>query len=166
MRHLGWRYLLVPALSLATLAACAGDGAGPAGPVADPLASHLTPLCLHDDVGPVISNLTATPNVLWPPNHKFVTVVVSFTATDACSAVKEKSIYSITSSEPVDWLGDGHTAPDWTFSGLTAQLRSERSGLNAGRTYYITVRATDEFGNMSFATVTVFVPHDQGKRGR
>ena len=165
MRHIGWRYLLVPALSLATLAGCAADGTGPVGPAAVPLANHTNNPCDHDVTAPTILSVTASPNTLWPPNHKFVTVAVAVSATDNCSAVTS-SIVGISSSEPVDWLGDGHTSPDWTFSGLVAQLRSERSGLNAGRTYTITVRAVDASGNASTSTVTVFVPHDQGKRGR
>ena len=43
-------------------------------------------------------------------------------------------------------------------------LRAERSGKGRARTYTITVRCTDASGNSATKTVTVRVPHDQGKR--
>ena len=166
MKHLVWRSVLVPVLSLAALAACADDGAGPVGPSgSDPLASHTGDVCDHDVTAPVISSLSASPSQLWPPNHKFVPVAVTVAATDNCSAVTS-SIVGVSSSEPVDGLGDGHTQPDWIVTGpLSVLLRSERSGLNAGRTYTLTVQAVDASGNASSGTTTVFVPHDQGRRG-
>jgi hypothetical protein len=45
---------------------------------------------------------------------------------------------------------------------LTLDLRAERSGTGSGRTYTITVVATDSAGNASAPkTVTVFVPRSQ-----
>jgi hypothetical protein len=37
-------------------------------------------LCL----APVITGALATPDVLWPPNHKFVDVTTDYTVTDPC----------------------------------------------------------------------------------
>lgn len=156
------RRLTTPALLLAAaLAACSGDGAGLTGP--DGLADHTTDPCGHDVLAPTISSVSATPNVLWPPNHKMVPVTVAVSASDACSDVASR-IVGVTSDEPVDGLGDGHTAPDWIVTGdLTLLVRSERSGTGDGRVYTVTIDATDESGNVSTAATTILVPHDQGK---
>lgn len=118
--------------------------------------------CSPDQTAPSINSLSATPNVLWPPNHKFVPVSVSWNATDNCSA-PVCSISSVSSNEPVNGLGDGDTSPDWIItSGSTLLLRAERSGLGTGRVYTITVSCRDAAGNVSSQVVTVSVPHDQG----
>jgi len=107
---------------------------------------------------PVITDLLAAPNVLWPPNHKMIPVNVSSATTGGCGAVSCK-IISVSSNEPVD--ADG----DWVITGnLTLDLRAERLGTGTGRTYTITVQCTDGSGNNSTKTVAVTVPHDQGKR--
>src|SRR5207245_2428523 len=36
---------------------------------------------LIECTGPVISSVSASPNVLWPPNHKMVLVAVNYTVT-------------------------------------------------------------------------------------
>jgi len=115
-----------------------------------------------DTIPPVISNVKATPNLLWPPNHKMVAIAVTATATDTCGAATWK-IISITSSEPVNSTGDGNTSPDWEITGAhTAKVRSERSGVTGPRVYTITVQATDLSGNVSQPkTVTVTVPHSK-----
>lgn len=119
--------------------------------------------CSPDMTAPSINTLAASPNVLWPPNHKFVPVTISWSASDNCSAAA-CSISSVTSNEPVNGLGDGDTAPDWIItSGSTLLLRAERSGLGNGRVYTITVSCRDAAGNVSSRTVTVTVPHDQGQ---
>lgn len=157
-----WRALLGSLLVLAAALACSDGGVSRA--VGPRQANDQTSNACNPDVTlPTVSSVTASPNVLWPPNHKFVPVVVAVQATDNCSAVTSK-IVGVTSSEPVDGLGDGHTSPDWIVTGaLTLLVRSERSGLNAGRTYTIMTQTTDAAGNATFGSTTVFVPHDQGK---
>lgn len=163
MKHIGLHSVLVPALALVTVMGCA-DGGGAVGPDG-PLADHTAEACDHDATAPVISSVTASPSQLWPPNHKFVPVAVSVSATDNCSTVSS-SIVTVSSSEPVNGLGDGNTQPDWIVTGpLSVLLRSERSGLNDGRTYTISVQSADAAGNISSGTTTVFVPHDKGKHG-
>jgi hypothetical protein len=46
---------------------------------------------------------------------------------------------------------------------LTLNLQADRSGNGIGRIYTITVQCKDPFNNASIKTVTVRVPHDQGK---
>lgn len=126
---------------------------GPQGALAD---------CDPDIIAPTISAATASPNALWPPNHQMVTVTLDVDATDGCSDPTSR-IISVSSNEPINGLGDGDTAPDWVIAGpLTLQLRSERSGLNSGRIYTITVRTTDDHDNEAINTVSVGVAHDQG----
>jgi len=43
------------------------------------------------------------------------------------------------------------------------RLRAKRLGNGAGRIYTIRVTAKDQYGNSSQKSVTVSVPHDQGK---
>ncbi len=120
-----------------------------------------------DTTPPVISSVSASPNVLWPPNHKMVPVTASVSVTDVCDpAVGSKcQIISVSSNEPVNGPGSGNTAPDWVITGrLTVHLRAERSGTGSGRIYTITVRCTDASGNGSTKTVTVAVPHDLAKK--
>lgn len=93
-----------------------------------------------------------------------VSVNVTATASDNC-AVKKCNIVSVTSNEPVNGLGDGDTAPDWSISGnVTVDLKAERSGPGSSRVYTITVECADSVGNSSTGTVGVTVPHDQGKK--
>ena len=114
-----------------------------------------------DTTPPVIHSASATPNVLWPPNHKLVQVSVSVAATDICSSVSCR-IKTVTANEPIEKPGKGHKSPAWTLTGpLTVQLRAERLGHGSGRTYTITVECTDSFGNAATSNVTVRVPHDQ-----
>jgi hypothetical protein len=115
-----------------------------------------------DTTPPVIGTVTATPNVLWPPNHQMVPVSVSVSMTDICDPAPVCKIVSVSSNEPVDGLGDGDTAPDWEITGnLTVNLRAERAGEGSGRVYTNTVACTDASGNSSTQTVAVTVPHDQ-----
>lgn len=114
-----------------------------------------------DTTPPVILSATATPNVLWPPNHKMVQVSLSVVATDICSSVSCR-IKNVTANEPIEKPGKGHKSPAWTLTGpLTVQLRAERLGHGSGRTYTITVECTDSSGNASTSNVIVRVPHDQ-----
>lgn len=119
-----------------------------------------------DTTPPTIVGITATPNRLWPPNHKMVPVRVAVRATDACGPVVCR-ITGVTSDQPVNGLGDGNTSPDWIINGnLTVKLRAERSGkIKRGRTYAVSIACSDPSGNTSVGEVTVFVPHDQrGKK--
>jgi dTDP-D-glucose 4,6-dehydratase len=93
-----------------------------------------------------------------------INVTVSAHTADSCSSTTWK-ITDVTSNEAVDALGDGHTAPDWIITGdHTIKLRAERSGTSNGRTYTISLQATDSSGNVSGTKqVTVRVPKSQGK---
>ena len=117
-----------------------------------------------DETRPVILAIEANPEVLWPPNHKFVPVTFTVRAKDNCDANPIARIEGITSNEPVNGLGDGDTAPDWNVTGLlTADIRAERSGTGSGRVYTATITVTDFSGNVAQGNEEVEVPHDKGK---
>jgi endo-1,4-beta-xylanase len=104
---------------------------------------------------PVISGLSVTPSVLWPPNHKMVNATLSYSITDNCDANIVPTI-RISSNEG--------TASDWQVVDANhVQLRAERAGSGGDRVYTITLTATDSAGGASTGSVTVTVPHDQGK---
>ena len=110
---------------------------------------------------PSISAVTATPNVLWPPNHKMVNVTISYTVSDACDASPTATL-SVSSNESASGGGSGNTSPDWqVVDAHHVNLLAERDGSGTGRIYTITVTSTDSLGVTSTATTTVTVPHNQ-----
>jgi hypothetical protein len=119
-----------------------------------------------DDEAPVIGEVSASPNILWPPNHTMVAVAVAANAMDNCGARPACRIVSVSSNEPINGLGDGDTAPDWIINGedLAVTLRAERSGKGSGRIYTLTIQCMDASGNNSLKTTAVTVPKDQGKK--
>ncbi len=109
---------------------------------------------------PVITNLSRTPDSLWPPNHQMVMVTVNYTASDNCPV---NCVLSVTSNEPIDGLGDGDTAPDWeVLDAHHLLLRAERGGKGDGRIYTITITCTDASGHQVVRSTTVTVPRNQG----
>ena len=116
---------------------------------------------VQDTTAPAFTNLTASPNSLWPPNHKMASVSIAAVVTDAVDSTPFTHIVSVESNEAVDGTGDGDTSPDWEITGdLKLKVRAERSGNGDGRIYTITVESRDDFGNSSTKTVTVTVSHN------
>jgi hypothetical protein len=110
-----------------------------------------------DTKPPRIRRVRATPDVLWPPDHRLVPVVVRVDATDA-GGVPSCRITQVTSNEPVSGRHAGHTSPDWIITGaLTLKLRAERIGPHE-RVYTIHVQCVDPSGNAANAKTTVEVP--------
>jgi len=130
-----------------------------------PAVSCTNTLEIVADAPPVITNITANPRVLWPPNHKLRRIQLNVQASDDCGAVTSR-VVSVTSNEPERGPGSGNHAPDWVIGqdGQSLALRAERSGKNkSGRVYTITIATTDTGGNTTNGTVTVTVPHDKRK---
>jgi hypothetical protein len=119
---------------------------------------------VQDTVAPVISTVSAEPDVLWPPNHKMVPVTLQVAASDNCKEAPVCKIIAVSSNEPEQAHGKGHATPDWEITdALTVQLKAERSGRKGERIYTITVECTDAALNSATASTTVTVPHDERK---
>lgn len=122
-----------------------------------------------DTTAPTIAP-TANLGILWPPNHQMKDIIIQANAKDNSGMPVELGA-TISSNEPIDGLGDGDVAPDWTepvidnADGLISfQLRAERAGSGNGREYTIMITATDDSGNSSQASVVIIVPHDSKKK--
>jgi hypothetical protein len=125
------------------------------------------------DTTPPTLQLSVTPDVLWPPNHKMVPISVTIDAADSCdSSDPYVELISVTMNEGDETIsfdeifdstvGDGHTVGDIQVgSNGEVSLRAERSGKGDGRIYTITYIATDGSGNSTTASAKVTVPHNQ-----
>jgi hypothetical protein len=104
-----------------------------------------------------------TPNVLWPPNNKMVSITANITVSHADpDAQVSVELVSITSDESLD-SSDIRGAIFGTDS-RSFQLRAKRLGSGDGRIYEIKYRAIDLVNNYSVErTVSVLVPHDHRK---
>jgi uncharacterized repeat protein (TIGR02543 family) len=121
------------------------------------------------DTTPPTLSVTLTPNRLWPPNHKMVTVTADVQASDTCDPNPTVALVSITSNEPDNGLGDGDTPNDIQNAAFGTDdrsfaLRAERSGTGTGRIYTVTYRATNSAGKTSTASAQVVVPHSQSNK--
>lgn len=142
-------------------------------------ATATTHVTVRDTTPPTLS-VSLTPNVLSPPNHKLVLITASIQVSDICDPHPTVVLVSITSNEPLD-PRDVQGAVFGTDS-RSFFLRAKTSGRNEpddsnnntndtgdnnnntsylGRVYTVKYRAMDASGNMTFATATVTVPHDQ-----
>ena len=98
--------------------------------------------------------------MLWPPNHKYVTIEASLMAFDNADPDPTITLLSVTSNEPDNGLGDGDKPDDIVIiDNDTFMLRAERSGTGSGRIYTITYLVTDNCGNSQIVEATVTVPH-------
>jgi hypothetical protein len=118
------------------------------------------------DTTPPVVTLALDRYVLWPPNHRMITINASVAVTDVCDPHPGFLLNSVTSSEPDDDTGDGNTKNDIQGVSLgTAdvqfQLRAERSGGGPGRIYSILYLGFDGSGNTTPAPTQVRVPHNQ-----
>jgi hypothetical protein len=110
---------------------------------------------------PPALSVTVSPDSLWPPNHKYVTVHVTL---NASSDTTDVSLVSVTSNEPDSGQGGGDKGDDIVIvNDTTVKLRAERAGNGDGRIYTFTYLATNVCGTTTIATAIVSVPHDQGR---
>ena len=116
-----------------------------------------------DTTPPEFSDVSASPNNLWPPNHKMKEVKINYTVTDNCSDAEHiTTTLEIVSNEPVNGTGDGDTEPiDFeVIDNHTVMLRAERAGNGDGRIYTITITSVDDCGNSSSTQTEVYVAHN------
>jgi len=118
----------------------------------------LVGLDLCEGVAPVI-DVSVTPDLLWPPNHKYVNVTATVTVSDNIDPDPSWTLVSVTSNEPDNGDDDGNTVNDIVIVDEDSfRLRAERSGAGTGRVYTITYRVTDSCGNSAIGSAAVRVP--------
>jgi len=128
-------------------------------------------ISIEDTTPPEFTTLELSPAVLWPANHKLVTIDATIVVEDICDAALQVQLVSITSNQPDDGLGDGATEADIQGAAFGTddrqfQLRAERSGVGSGpRIYTVVYEVTDASGNVTQGSVEVVVPFS-GIRGR
>jgi hypothetical protein len=111
-----------------------------------------------DTVAPTLA-ITASPNRLYPPNHKMVPITLKTPTTDTCDAHPVVTC-TAESNEPVTGGGSGNTYYDILWKDGQLLLRSERAGTLTDRVYTIRCTSEDASGNQATSTTTVVVPHD------
>lgn len=119
-----------------------------------------------DEIAPT-AEVSVSPEILWPANHKYMTVIAKVTASDNFDPNPIITLVSVTSNEPDEGLGDGNRPNDIVIvDDYTFKLRSERSGRGAGtgRIYTITYEVTDACGNSTTVSAEVTVPHDMRRK--
>ncbi len=102
-------------------------------------------------VPPVISNVSASPTNIWPPNHKLAPVTVAYTVTDDTDPSPSSSL-SVACSDSSAVAGT-----DWqVIDAHHVTVKAEKN-----RVYTITITATNNAGQSVQKTVTVSVtnPH-------
>ena len=105
-------------------------------------------------------SVAASPNVLWPPNHKMVKITAAISVKDDYDQnplITLVSVVSNPSGNSGDISADVGTAAT-TFSVMSARKGSDK----AGRVYTAIYSAKNYCGSVSTAATTVTVPHDQG----
>ena len=101
-----------------------------------------------DTIPPVITMVSASPNVIWPPDNKMVEVTVTVAATDFVDPAPSCALTAVTGGYP------GDTA-------ITGQLAANVSAKNRA-VYTLTVTCVDFYGNASSASTTVAVTQVNG----
>lgn len=114
------------------------------------------------DSNPPAITATATPLVLWPPDGKAVNVTVRGTIADTGGLASAR--FAVTDEYgQVQPAGPITVAPDGSYSVTVSLVASRHGDDKDGRTYTILIVAADQRGNEGSTSVTVRVPHSQGK---
>jgi uncharacterized repeat protein (TIGR03803 family) len=139
-------------VSIAATAKLAAIGVDAAG--SSPVASGTYNISIST-TPPVIHSITATPDILAPPDNQLVQVTITVNATDASDPHPVSKIIAVSSNEAAD-----HDV-DWQITGpLSLNLRAERDHHGDGIIYTITVQTSDSFGLTATGTTQVIVPKD------
>jgi Right handed beta helix region len=136
------------------------DGNGDGAAVVDMGADEMLP---GGDTTPPTITCSASPSVLWPPNHDLHAVTVAISATDD-SGTATITLVSVESSQADAGL-DRQDVPndiqDWITGtdDRSGFLRAER--FRQPRTYTLTYQASDRSGNSATCQTTASVPLTQ-----
>ncbi len=116
---------------------------------------------------PDCSRIKATPDRLWPPNHKLRLVTLTGAA-DPDGGPVTLTITGVQQDEPLGdkgkSKGKGKNDPDAVRTSVPHQvwLRAERSGGGDGRVYRVSFTATDGRGGSCAGSASVGVPRGRG----
>jgi len=122
---------------------------------------------VHDTVPPTLSDFAYRgPLCLWPPRHDYVVLRAdrdfSAVVTDRCDPSPRLVLTRGMSNEADDGVGDGSTTDDVVVFPDHVCIRTERQGMVlGGRSYDLSLAATDASGNRTDPTIRIRVPHDQ-----
>jgi hypothetical protein len=107
---------------------------------------------------------TATPNTLWPPNGKAVSVNISGIATSGTQNLDPSGgTFAASDTERQIQSSGAVTIGAEVNYFFTVPLIASRSGSDkASRQYRIVVTVRDKIGNVGSCSTIVTVPHDQG----
>lgn len=125
-------------------------------------------LVIKVDTLPPDAACSASPEKLWPPNHKMVEVKVATSCTDVTSGpAADMLINTAVSSEPDSGRGKGDRPNDIEAFVVgtpvtIGALRAERMGFGEGRLYTLGYTCSDMAGNTADCETHVTVPHDMG----
>ena len=112
-----------------------------------------TSVTLSIDKTPPSGNISVTPGLLWPPNHKMVNVTVNGGSTDLTSGVASV-VFTV-----IDEYGK--VQPAISGFNTTIPLEAWREGTDMdGRHYTIIAVITDKAGNTTTVTTEAICPHD------
>lgn len=114
-----------------------------------------TSITLNIDKTPPQVSISTTPDILWPPDHKFIDVTIGGEATDNLSGIASTS-FKITDEYKI-------VEPEILNFNTTVQLESWREGYDLdGRVYTILATTKDKADNQTSNSITVICPHDEG----
>ena len=115
-------------------------------------------ITVADTTAPRIRFASASPRVLWPPNHHMRSVLVGYNVWDAADP-RPTSWLTVSSDEPDSGIWRGDRAGDiQVVNKNLVKLRAERSPHGDGRVYTITIHARDREGNVATHVLRVVVP--------
>jgi hypothetical protein len=120
-----------------------------------------------EDTAPPTLELSVSPALLRPPNHKMRDITAEVRMEDVCDSEPTFVLTDVSSNEPDNGTGDGHTTADIAGAELDAadtsfQVRAERSGSGVGRIYTVTYTASDASDNSATETAHVIVEKSAG----
>ena len=134
----------------------------------DPVSAAITVEIIQNDITAPTCAPEPSTTILWPPNHKMVDVTIAANATDDSGGPVTLAV-SVAVSDAA--TGGDNTEPDYVIVDdgnpdgvIDLQLRAERAGKGDGRTYTITITATDEAGNSTTCEVEIQAPHSKGTK--
>jgi len=107
----------------------------------------------------------ASPAILWPPDGSSIPVTTSGVIAAGTSAIDPAATsFLVTDSQSgAQQSGSIVPAAEGTFTFTVPLVASRAGNIKSGRTYTITVVATDTSGHQGTCAAEVLVPHDQGQ---